>query len=190
MRYLSMATAIGLYFALSAFPASTQESIKELAAKASAELRLLTAFQTLERITSQMNHFLVYSIEAERGGWDVVEFNNSPSGNSANAYMIRSTAEDIQLESVRANSSIMKSKVATEDELKSAEAAVDNLNVLVSLAPQIANMVAEGELDEAAVLYHETGQPAHENALRGAQSSVSTVSRRLNKTLLKIRIAK
>ena len=84
----------------------------------------------------------------------------------------------------------MKSKVATEDELKSAEAVIDNLNVLVSLAPQIADMVADGELDAAAVLYHETGQLAHENALRGAQSSVGTVQKRLGKTLLNIRIAK
>ncbi len=185
-----MAAAFGLCFALSAFPASAQESIKELAAKASAELRLLTSFQTLERMTSQMNHFLVYAIEAERGGWNVIEFVNAADVGSTNAYAIGSTSEDIQVESARANSSIMKSKVASEDELKSAEAAFDNLNVFVSLAPQIANMVAEGKLDEAAVLYHETGQPAHENALRGAQSSVSTVSKRLGKTLLKIRIAK
>lgn len=190
MRYLAKATAFSLYFALSAFPASAQESIKDLAAKASAELRLLTAFQTLERMTSQMNHFLVYAIEAERGGWDIVEFNNAPDGNSSNPYIIRKTSENIQSESAQAIKSITKSKVATEDELKSAEAAIDNLNVLISLAPQIADMVAEGDLDAAAVLYHETGQPAHENALRGAQSSVSTVQTRLTKTLLKIRIAK
>ncbi|MBT8460773.1 MAG: hypothetical protein KJN60_13975 [Boseongicola sp.] len=190
MRFLSVATAIGLLFAASILPANAQESVKELAAKASAELRLLTAFQTLERMTSQMNHFLVYAVEAERGGWDVIEFNNAPDGNSANAYMIRSTSEDIQLEIARANSSIMKSKVATEDELKDAEATMASLGVLVSLAPQIADMVAEGELDAAAVLYHETGQPAHENALRGAQSSVSTVQKRLGKTLLMIRVAK
>ena len=190
MRYLSMATAFGLCLALFAFPANAQESVKELAAKASAELRLLAAFQTLERMTSQMNHFLVYAIEAERGGWNVIEFVNDADVGSTNSYAIRSTSEDIQIESARANSSIMKSKVATEDELKSAETAFNNLKVLISLAPQIAGMIAEGELDKAAVLYHETGQPAHENALRGAQSSVSTVSKRLGKTLLKIRIAK
>ena len=190
MRFLSMTALLCLLFAASTFPTNAQESVKEMAAKASAELRLLTSFQTLERMTSQMNYFLVYAIEAERGGWDVVEFNNAPSGNSANAYMIRSTAEDVQIASARANSSIMKSKVATEDELKGAEAAIANLTVLVSLSGQIADMVANGKLDEAAVLYHELGQPAHENALRGAQSSVSTVQKRLGKTLLDIRVAK
>ncbi len=190
MRILSVAAVIGLLFVASVFPANAQESVKDLAAKASAELRLLTAFQTLERMTSQMSHFLVYAIEAERGGWDIVEFNNAPDGTNANVYMIRSTAEDVQLEIARANNSIMKSTVATEDELKGAEATVANLGVLVSLAPQIADMVAEGELDAAAVLFQESGQPAHENALRGAQSSVSTVQKRLGTTLLMIRVAK
>lgn len=184
-----MTALLCLLFAASTFPTNAQESVEELAARASAELQLLTSFQTLERMTSQMNYFLVYAIEAERGGWDVVEFNNAPSGNSANAYMIRSTAEDVQIESARANSSIMRSKVATEDELKSAETTITNLTVLVSLSGQIADMVANGRLDEAAVLYHEIGQPAHENALRGAQSSVSFVQRRLGRTLLDIRLA-
>ena len=190
MRFLMMATATGFLIAASILPASAQESVKELAARASAELRLLTAFQTLERMTSQINHFFVSSVQAERGGWDVVEFNNAPDGTNANVYMIRNTAEDIQVEIARANSSIMKSKVATEDELKGAEATMANLNVLISLAPKVADMVAEGELDAAAELYHETGQPAHENALRGAQSSVGTVQKRLGKTLLMIRVAK
>lgn len=190
MRIFSIATAFGLFFALFVSPANAQDSVKDLAAKASAELRLLTAFQALERMTSQMNHFLVYAIEAERGGWGVLEIIDTANSYGSNAFVIRGTSADVQLESARANSSIMKSKVATEDELKSAEAVIDNLNVLVSLAPQIADMVADGELDAAAVLYHETGQLAHENALRGAQSSVGTVQKRLGKTLLNIRIAK
>ena len=190
MRSLFMAAAIGLFVVVSISPANAQDSVKDLAAKASAEMRLLTAFQTLERMTSQLNHFLVYAIVSERGGWDIVEFNNAPEGYDTNAYIIRSTAEDVQLEIGRANSSIMKSKVATEDELKNAETAMDSLGILISLAPQIADMVAEGELDAAAILYRETGQPAHENALRGAQSSVSTVQKRLGKTLLMIRVAK
>lgn len=190
MRFLAVAAVTGLFFIASTIPSNAQESVKELAAKASAELRLLTNFQTLERMTSQMNYFLVYAVEAERGGWEVIEFNNAPDGSSANAYMIRSTSEDVQLEIARANSSILKSKVATDDELNSAKATVAKLGVLISLAPQIADMVAEGKLDAAAVLYHETGQPAHESALRGAQSSVSTVQKRLGKTLLKIRVAK
>ena len=70
MRIFSIATAFGLFFALFVSPANAQDSVKDLAAKASAELRLLTAFQALERMTSQMNHFLVYAIEAER--WGVV----------------------------------------------------------------------------------------------------------------------
>ena len=190
MRKLTVATAICIFFTISVHSAIAQETVKDLASKASAELRLLTAFQTLERMTNQMNYFLIYSVEAERGGWDVVEFNNAAYDGSANAYMIRSTAEDVELEIARANSSIMKSKVATEDELKSAEATMASLGVLLSLAPQISDLVEEGALDQAALLYRETGQPAHENALRGALSSVGTVQKRLGKTLLSIRIAK
>ncbi len=190
MRFLTVITAIGLLFSASAFSANAQDSVKELAAKASDELRLLTAFQTLERMTSQMNHFIVYAIQAERGGWDAREFNNVPEGVNANFYMIRGTAEDVQIEIARANKSIIKSKVATEDELKSAEAVIESMDSLLNLAPQIADMVKAGELDAAAVLYRESGQPAHESALRGSQSSVGTVSKRLGKTLLDIRIAK
>ena len=135
MRSLFKAAAIGLFVVASISPANAQESVKELATKASAEMRLLTAFQTLERMTSQINHYLVYAIEAERGGWDIVEFNNAPEGYDTNAYIVRSTAEDVQFEIGRANSSILKSKVATEDELKNAEAAMDSLGVLVALAP-------------------------------------------------------
>lgn len=189
MRIFSVAVAAGLFFIASVLPSFAQDSVKELAANASAELRLLTDFQTLERMTSQMNYFLVYAVAAERGGWDVIEFNNAPEGSSSNAYMIRSTAEDVQLEIARANGSILKSKVATEDETKSTEVIMANLRVLVSLASRIADMVEDDQLDAAVVLYHETGQPAYENALRGAQSSVSTVQRRLGKTLLTLRVA-
>ena len=190
MRILTMAAALGLFFATSVIPANSQESVKELATKASAELRLLTAFQTLERMTSQMNHFLVGAIEAERGGWAVVEFNNVPEGTNANAYMIRSTAEDAQLEIARANKTILKSKFATEEELKGAQAAIEGIGLLLDLAPQIADMVKAGELDAAGLLYLESGKAAFESALRGSQSSASTVSKRLGKTLLDIRIAK
>lgn len=190
MRLLSVLTMTGLLLAASVFPAKAQESVKELAAKASEEFRLLTAFQALERAANQMNHFLVYTIEAERGGWDAREFNNVPEGASANYYIIRATEEDVEIDIARANRSIMKSKVANEDELKSAESVMKSMGSLLDLAPQIANLVKAGEVDAAAVLYREIGQASFENALRGAQSSVSTVSRRLGKSLLDIRIAK
>ena len=84
----------------------------------------------------------------------------------------------------------MKSKVATEDELKGAAVVKESLDALVALAPQIADMVKAGDLDAAAVHYYESGKPAYESALRGTQSAVGTVSKRLGKTLLDIRIAK
>lgn len=179
---------VALFTIMSATPATAQETIKDLAAKAHAELRLLNSFQTLERMTSQMNHFFVSSIQAERGGWIVVEFVNPTD--DENSYMIRSTAEDVQIEVARASKSISKSKVATDDELANAKSAVENLNSLLALAPQIADMVSAGELDAADLLYHQTGQPAYNNALRGAQSGVGTVQKRLSKTLLKIRVTK
>lgn len=141
-------------------------------------------------MTSYVNHFLVYAIEAERGGWGARRLTMEYKARSFNSYVIHRASADVQVDIGRANSSIMKSKAATEDELKSAEAIHDNLNVLVALSSQIADMIKDGKLDAAAVLYHEAGQPAHENALRGAQSSVGTVQKRLGKTLLKIRIAK
>jgi len=185
MRSLSRTMALGLCFVFFAGVANAQESVKDLAATASAELRLLIAFQTLERMTSQMDHFLIYSIQAERGGWSV-----NTVKHVENSYVIRSTAEDMQVEVARAINSIKKSKVATEDELTSAAAVEESLTVLITLASQIADLVDTGELDAAASSYRETGQTAHENAIRGTQSSVGTVQKRLGKTLLKIRIAK
>lgn len=190
MRSFLIVTTFVLANAFSTFPASSQETVKDLAAKASAEFRLLNAFQTLERMTSQMNHFLIYAIQAERGGWDVVEFSGTTDYGSTNPYMILSTAEDVQIEIARASNTISKSKVATDDELSSAESAVESINSLLSLAPQIADMVEAGQLDEAVLLYHETGQPAYEAAKRSTQSGVGTTQKRLAKTLLGIRIAK
>ncbi len=188
MRFFLTIPVLGVFLLVFLSPAAAQETAKELAAKASAELRLLTSFQTLERMTSQMNHFFVSSIQAERGGWTVVEFANPTD--DENSYMIRSTAENLQFEVARANRSISKSKVATEDELANAKSAVENLNSLLALAPEIADLVSAGELDAADLLYHQKGWPAHINALRGAQSGVGTVQKRLSKTLLSIRVAK
>ncbi len=184
MRALGMALATGLCFTLSGLPAHAQETPQQLAARASAELRLLGSLQVLERMTSQLNHYMVYSIEAERGGWRAME------KEIGNDYVIRSNADSAKLEVARAHSSIRKSDVATEDELKGAEAAVENLNVLIELAPQIAEMILADEFDAAAALYKETGQPARDHAIRGAQSSIGTVQKRLGKTLLSIRTAK
>ena len=183
MRILSIVTAITFFLVSSALPAIAQDSTKDLAVRASAELRLLTAFRTLERMTSQMNHFIVYGLLAERGGWRVVE------KDVGNAYIIQATAESAEVEVARAYSSIKKSKVATEDEKKNAESAVENLNVLIALAPELAALIEAGNLDAAAGLYRETGHSAHEAAFRGAQSSVGTVHKRLGKTLLEMRFS-
>lgn len=189
MRQFFGAAVIGILITLVAVPAGAQSSVKDLAAKASAELRLLTAFQTLERMTSQMNHFLIYAITSERGGWGVLEFVDT-TDYGTNAYVIRSTAEDVEIEVARAKNAISKSKVATTDEMKALTSLSEQLDVLVGLAPQVADMVTAGTLDEASVLYHEVGQPAYENALRNAQSAVGTVQKRLGKTLIGIRVAK
>ena len=87
MRSFWMAVLTGLCLVLSGPSANAQETAKELAAKASDELRLMTSLQVLERMTSQVNHFLVYSIEAERGGWRVME------KEIGNDYAIRSNAD-------------------------------------------------------------------------------------------------
>lgn len=178
---MALTWCIGL--ALLPLPASAQETVKELASKASAELRLLSSLQTLERMTSQVNHYLVYGIEAERGGWRVLEKEVS------NDYALHSIAHRAQLEIVRVNNSIQRNKAATEDELKGADSAVENLEVLLGLTPQIADLISTKELDAAAALYREIGQSAHDKAIRGAQSSIATVQSRLSKTLLGIRTA-
>jgi hypothetical protein len=184
MRSSVMTVAAGLCLALSVWAANAQDTAKDLAAKATAELRLLSSLQLLERMTSQVNHYMVYSIEAERGGWRVME------KEIGNDYAIRSNADRAQVEIVRAHASIRKSKVATEDELKGADAAFENVNILIALAPQIADLISAGDFDAAAVLYHENGQTAHDIALRNVQSSAGTVQKRLGKTLLGIRTAK
>ena len=183
MRSSWMVLITCLCIVLFSLPSNAQDSVKELAAKASGELRLLNSLQTLEWMTSQINHFMVYSIEAERGGWRVME------KEVGNDYAIRSNAARVQEEAARASSSIQKSKVATEGELEGAETAVQNLNVLLALAPQIADLISAKEFDQAATLYKENGQSAHDNAIRGAQSSMTTVQKRLGKTLLDLRIA-
>ncbi|MCU9849813.1 hypothetical protein OEZ60_17585 [Defluviimonas sp. WL0024] len=179
-----MAALTGLCLALSGLSANAQETAKELAAKASDELRLLTSLQVLERMTSQVNHFLVYSIEAERGGWRVME------KEIGNDYAIRSNADRAAAEVATAYNSVKKSKFATEDELKGAEAAFENVNVLIALAPQIADLILAKDFDAAAALYRETGQSAYDGANRGAQSATTTVQKRLGKTLLSIRVVK
>ena len=146
MRSFWTAIAASLCLVLATMPAGAQETAKDLAARASAELRLFNALQVLERMTSQVNHFIVYSIEAERGGWRVME------KEIGNDYAIRSNADRAQVEIVRAHSSIQKSKVATEDELKGADAAVDNVNVLIALAPQIADLITARNFDAARAL--------------------------------------
>ncbi len=188
MRISSIFTVLCLFSVISMSPATAQETVKELAAKASAEMRLLTSFQTLERMTSQMNHFLIYSIQAERGGWGVLEF--VETSDFTNSYVVKSTAEDVQIEVARASKSISTSKVATDDEIGQAESAVENLDVLVALAPEIAELLSAGDPDAAALLYREKGRPAHINALRNVQSGVSTTQKRLSRTLLNIRVAK
>jgi hypothetical protein len=184
MRSFLNAVLPSFCLALSVLSASAQDSTKELAAKATDELRLLSSLQQLERMTSQVNHFLVYSIEAERGGWRVME------KEIGNDYAIRSNADRAKVEIVRAFNSVKKSKSATDDEVKGAKAAFENLNILIALAPEIADLITADEFDAAAALYRDTGQRAHDLALRGAQSSVGTIQKRLGKTLLGIRMAK
>ena len=184
MHSFTLAAAAGLFIALPVLSVEAQESVKDLAAKASAELRLMNSLQTIERTTSQLNHYLVYSIEAERGGWRVLE------KEIGNDYAIRSNAERAKTDVARANNAILKSKFATEDELKKAASAVENGNILIELAPQIADLITAGQFDTASELYKEIGQPAHLKALQGAQSSVGTVQKRLGKTLLDMRLAK
>ena len=94
------------------------------------------------------------------------------------------------MKSARASKSISTSKVATDDEIGQAESAVENLDVLVALAPEIAELLSAGDHDAAALLYREKGRPAHISALRGVQSGVSTTQKRLSRTLLNIRGAK
>ena len=188
MRLTSLTAIAGAFLAFSALSSAAQNSVKDLAAKASAELRLLTAFQTLERVTSQINHALVYPIQAERGGWDAVKFVDSTSYN--NAFVAQNAVNKTEVEIARAKGGIAKSKVVSDDELKSLDPIIEGLDVLVALAPQIGDMIKAGELDAAAALYQRVGQPAYLDALRGSQSSGRTVSKRLGKTLLDIRIAK
>lgn len=178
------AISISLAIAIPVSNVSAQETVKDLAAKASAELRLLNAFQTLERSTSQMNHILVYAVVAERGGWRVA------AKEVGNDYVLKGTVEDLQPVISRANASIQKSKVATEDELKNADTVIASFGTLFDLAPQISELISSDEFDAAANLYKEEGHAAYESALNNAQSGVSTSQKRLGKTLLGIRIAK
>ena len=168
---------------------AAQETVKELAAKAGAELRLLNAFQVLERSTFQMNHVLIYANVAERGGWGALDFVET-TDYGTNSYVIRNEPVDQKPIVARAHNAVQKSKVATEDEKKGAAIVMENLDLMFALAPKIADLFVAGEFDQASALYHEEGQPVFEAAVRNAQSGVVTVQKRLGKTLLEMRIAK
>ena len=131
-----------------------------------------------------MNHILVYAVEAERGGWRVA------AKEVGNDYVLSGTVEDLQPEVNRANASIRKSKVATDDELRNADTVVASFKTLFDLAPQISELISNDKFNEAAFLYKEEGLAAYQDALRNAQSGVITSQKRLGKTLLGIRIAK
>ena len=131
-----------------------------------------------------MNHFLIYGVVAERGGWKVI------AKDVRNDYVVLGTAEDIQPEMGRAYNSILKNKFVSDDEKVGAEIVLENLQVLISIAPKISEQIVEGNFDEAAILYKRTGYAAYDAALLNAQSGVATVQRRLSKTLLLLRVAK
>lgn len=188
MRLMARTLVTSAFLVLSLVSAAAQDTEKDLAAKASAELRVLTAFQTLERVTSQINHALIYAIQAERGGWDAVTFVDPTA--YTNSFVPQNAVNKTEVEIARARESILKGKSVSEEELKSLGVIVESLDILIALAPQVGDMIKAGELDAAAALYHEVGHPAFLDALRGSQSSAGTVSKRLGKTLLDIRIAK
>lgn len=184
MRAITFTIAVALAMASSFLPVSAQETVKNLAKKASAEQQLMNAFQTLERQTFQMNNILIYSVVAERGGWRVA------AKEVGNDYVLSGTVEDLRPGINRASASIRRSKVATDDELRNAETVLASIETLFELAPQISDLILTDQFDEASVLYKKEGHAAYESALTNAQSGVITSQKRLGKTILKIRIAK
>lgn len=165
-----------------------QESAPDLAASAGNDLRLLQAFQSLERATNQMDHYVAYGIIASAGGWLVIDaYGDNPVSNS---YVIRNNADDQAIEVARAGATVARSKTATETDKKNAEAAVSSIGDVLETALVIADLLEAEDLDAAASLYREKSTLSRDSALGAVQTANSNIQIRLGKTLTAIRLIK
>lgn len=165
-----------------------QETASDLAVSAGNDARLLQAFQSLERATNQMDHYVAYGIIASGGGWLVIDaYGENPVSNS---YVIRNNADDQALEVARAGATIARSKTATDTDKKNAEAAVASIDDVLENALVIADLLEAEDHDAAVSLYREELVLSRESALRAVQTANSDIQKRLGKTLTGIRLIK
>jgi hypothetical protein len=171
-----------LLAALCSVPAYAQGTTKIGASQISGELQLLTSFQTLERAATGMDRFLTYGIVSSGGGWGVLEFVDTTSF-ASNSSVLKKSAIDYHLEVIRANAAIQRSKFAVDADKRRSEDIAASLYHLFDAVPAIADALKRKDIATASQAYRDHGQGAYETALRNAQSAVSSMQSRLQKTI-------
>ena len=145
--------------------------------RAKAELELLTALYSLERLANQMNHILVYAVTAERGGWRAL------GTGIGNDYAIASNANNVDQQLDRLNARIRSNPSVSDAALADMIEVINAIDLLTTLGPEITDLMRARAFDEAIELYRLAGQPAYHTAIRGAHGAIYSVERRLAKAL-------
>lgn len=163
-----------------------QETQKELAIRASSEMRLLTSFRDMERSLSELNHFLAYGIVASAGGWGVIEVVNTTD--YTNSYVLRNKAGEAQEVAARANAAIQRSDTSSDDQKERSRIFLENLEKMIGATTRITDALTDEEFDTAREIYRDDCQKPFEDARRTIQSTIIELERQLGSTIMKMRL--
>jgi hypothetical protein len=188
MTRLGYATLTSVFLFVSPALGLAQESPAVLAASASSDAPVVQAFQNIERAARVVDHYVAYSIIASSGGWLVVDAYGD--NQVSNSYVIRNNVDDQKLEVSRAAATVDRSKTATEAEKDAAKDAATSMNAVFEASLAIAESLESGNPSKAAELYRSMFIEPQEAALRASHTGASNTNKRLNKTLLAIRMLK
>lgn len=180
-RNLLRLAAVMMWLVSWSLSASAQESASELAERAGKELELLVAFQTLERSTNKLDRLLTYGVMSSAGGRKLFEFMDE--SDYTNPFILGSFSEELQFDAARANATVRRSAIATDDDKENAAAIATGIEALIEAIPEIADAIAASEFARAREIYKDRCQVAFEQGQRVAESAVADVQRRMKDTI-------
>jgi hypothetical protein len=163
--------------------APANETAKELAGQASADIRLLTTFGRMERAIGDLDHALTHGIIATAGGWSVLE-------GSANPAVIRATAENTKRLATEANDGIQRSRTATDFQKERSAKIFGSFEAMLVAVDKIADALSDNNTTEARQIYQSEYQQQYAEALRVAKTSTFEIEKELSGTLIRLRFVK
>lgn len=164
--------ACGLAFASEDAKAQTV-SCDALIADIAAQQKMIGIFGTLDYHIRQHFLFEANAILSSYGGWNTIE------GWGTTAGKLRDSTTDFEQQASTIRREIGRSKVASAEELKLLNDAVDSYESLIETGVQIAAEIYAGRTDEANQIYYKTARPNYIQVHGTLYTLISTAQKRV-----------